>query len=97
MANDVGDHMMLQIDPYSRATVRRFSYKLSLALLIPLAMRDSYLLSVSRCMELYAIWMAIAALLLKERFESESLNHWSEALWLAFGAAGFQLLYRASL
>lgn len=89
--------MAFEIDPVSRATFRRFALKFNLALLIPYFMKASYLISVSRCLELYAIWMAMIAVILKERFASKSLNHWSETLWLSFAAAGFHLAYKASL
>lgn len=89
--------MAIELDSISRATASRFVVKFSLALVISLFARSNHLLSATRCLELYAILMAAIAILTRQRYSAHSLNHWSEALWLAFTAAGLQLLSRMAL
>lgn len=89
--------MAIELDSVSRATVGRFVVKVNLSLLIALFSKSSLLLSASRCLQLYALLMAAIAVLTRQRYSPDSFNHWSEALWLAFVAAGLQLLQRASL
>jgi hypothetical protein len=68
-----------------------------LALAISLFSKIGYLLSASRCLQFYAVLMMAIAVLTRQRYSADQFNHWSEALWLAFAAAGFQLLSRATL
>lgn len=89
--------MAIEIDRTSRVTLGRFALKFNLALLIPYFMKANYLQSASGCLALYAFWVAVIALLTKQRLLAHSFNHWSEALWLAFTASGFYLAYLASL
>lgn len=89
--------MAIELDQTSRATIGRFALKCNLALVISLFSKTGHLLSASRCLELYAILVTFIAILLRQRYSPVSFNHWSEALWLAFAAAGLQLLSRAAM
>ena len=89
--------MAIQLNSISRNTVTRFVWKVNLSLLISLFSKTNHLLSASRCLQLYAVLMIAIAILTRQRYSRDSFNHWSEALWLAFVAAGLQLLSRATL
>jgi hypothetical protein len=89
--------MAIQLDTISRQTLHRFAWKVNIAVVISLFSRTGHLLSVSHCLQLYAALMAGIAIFTRQRFSRDSFNHWSEALWLAFAAAGLQLLSSAAL
>ncbi|MBN8952436.1 MULTISPECIES: hypothetical protein [unclassified Rhizobium] len=82
----------VELDQISKATISRFIWKCNIAFAISLFSKSSHLLSASRCLVLYAFLMIVVAALTRQRFYAESFNHWSEALWLGFVAAGLNLL-----
>jgi len=88
--------MAIELDQTSRATVNRFVIKCVVAILISLFARSNYLLSAARCFQLYALLTALIAALTRQRYATQSFNHWSEALWLAFISAGLQVLSHAT-
>ncbi|MBD9628159.1 hypothetical protein IB279_34995 [Ensifer sp. ENS06] len=80
-----------KLDATARATIARFLWNCQLALLIPLLFKADYLFVVSYCF-LVAGWLkATIAFFKKQRFSTITFNHWSEALWLLFLAAGTRL------
>lgn len=82
----------IELNEISRATVRRFVWKCYIASAIALFSKANYLTSASRCLFLYAALAAVVATFTRQRYSADSLNHWSEALWLSFVAAGLYLL-----
>lgn len=89
--------MAIQLDSMSRQTLHRFAWKLNISVIISLFAKTGHLLSVEHCLQLYAVLMAGIAIITRQRYSRDSFNHWSEALWLAFVAAGLQLISRAAL
>jgi hypothetical protein len=88
--------MAIQLDQTSRTTVSRFVLKCNLSFAIALFTRVGVLAATSHCLQLYAVLTALIAVLSRQRYSARSFNHWSEALWLGFVAAGLQLLSRAA-
>ncbi len=82
----------VELDAISRATIGRFVWKCYIAFAIALFARSSVLETVSECLILYAALMVMVASFTRQRYLAGSFNHWSEALWLAFVAAGLHLL-----
>ncbi|EJJ29453.1 hypothetical protein PMI11_02256 [Rhizobium sp. CF142] len=82
----------IELDEISRATVGRFVWKCYIALAIALLVRSNTLETASKCLLLYAALMMMVASFTRQRYHAGSFNHWSEALWLAFVAAGLHLL-----
>jgi hypothetical protein len=82
----------IELDRISKATISRFIWKCNIAFVISLFSKSHYLISASRCLILYAFLMVAVAALARQRFYAPSFNHWSEALWLGFVAAGLNLL-----
>lgn len=82
----------IELDDISRATVGRFIWKCYIALAIALFARSNTLETASKCLLLYAALMMMVASFKGQRYYAGSFNHWSEALWLAFVAAGLHLL-----
>ncbi|UVK38812.1 hypothetical protein LHFGNBLO_000100 [Mesorhizobium sp. AR10] len=46
---------------------------------------------------LYAVFAAVVAVILGQRFPTKSFNHWDEALWLVAAALGIQVIQKAFL
>lgn len=89
--------MMVRLDLISRATVGRFGLKLCIAALIAALSQTAYLLTLSGWLALYAIVTVVVAMLLREPFSRQSLNHWDEATWLTTASLGLWALYKAAL
>ncbi len=87
-----GPMRSIELDATSRATVGRFVWKCYIAVAIALLARANTLETASKCMLLYAALMIMVASFTRQRYYAESFNHWSEALWLAFVAAGLHLM-----
>lgn len=81
-----------ELDSVSRATIGRFAWKCYIALAIGMFSKAGYLTTASKCLFLYAFIMALVAAFTRQRYVADSFNHWSEALWLSFFAAGLHLL-----
>lgn len=82
----------IELDEISRATVGRFVWKCYIALAIAIFARLNILETTAKCLLLYAALMILIASFTRQRYYASSFNHWSEALWLAFVAAGLHLL-----
>jgi hypothetical protein len=82
----------IELDATSRATVGRFVWKCYIAIAIALIARSNMIETASKCLLLYAALMIVIASFSRQRYYAGSFNHWSEALWLAFVAAGLHLM-----
>lgn len=80
--------MIGNLDATAKATIGRFIWNCQLALMIPLLFKGDYLFTMSYCFFVAGWLKAATAFLTRQRFSNTTFNHWSEALWLLFLAAG---------
>lgn len=85
--------MITKLDATAKATIGRFLLNCQLAFLIPLLFKADYFFMLSYCF-FVAGWMkAFRAFISRQPLITTTFNHWSEALWLLFLAAGTWLLF----
>ena len=88
--------MIVQLDQVSRQTVGRFTLKLCLSVLIAPYGKD-WIRRHLGWLGLYAIFAAVVALMLGQRFPTKSFNHWDEAWWLVAASLGIRMIHKAML
>jgi len=86
--------MIVQLDQVSRQTVGRFILKLCISALIASYGKTGYA-GTSGWLGLYAIFAAVAALILGQQFPTKSFNHWDEAWWLMAASLGIRMIHKA--
>lgn len=87
--------MIAQLDEISRATIGRFALKICVSILIAPFLKAGYVVGTAWWLAIYAICTAAIALLLRQRFPTNSFNHWDEALWLMAVSMALRIVHKA--
>jgi hypothetical protein len=78
--------MISRLDDISRKTIGRFGLKLCFGILFATIGRQSFLLTLSMWLSLYALLTALIGVVAREPISKHSFNHWDEAMWLTASA-----------
>ncbi|WP_245337531.1 hypothetical protein [Shinella sp. HZN7] len=89
--------MLNRLDRQSREAIYRSGLKIFASYALAAWSILGAIFGMPTFLAVFAVWTAITALRRRERFLSQSFNHWDEALWLATIAVGLTILHRQFL